>query len=217
MRVEAYQPTVTLGGGGDVYEGDTATFSVSRDLPTEWSGYGAVHDPVPNTIVSYSMDGTVTAGVDYTSPPGTVQLGANAAFAEIAIPTSADGTDEGDEHLALTLTETTAYQITGSRVRIAELKDQQWPVNGVVRNRLTQSVWVWDNTGGWFELGGGQDTNGNFDYDYIYVGGNYYKVAHHTARVLYGPQGAGVRVIMGGVDAQPEGPDDWRPPAPPIP
>ena len=74
-------------------EGDTATYTVRLSNPSSAA--------VP---ITYSVDGTATAGDDYTAPSGTLTIPAGDRTRKVTIATLADKVLEPDETLEVTLT-----------------------------------------------------------------------------------------------------------------
>jgi hypothetical protein len=73
--------------------------------------------PTTNTAmtIQYTITGTATNGVDYTSLSGSVTLSAGASSASILVIPLDDTTSEGTETVQMTLASDPAYQIaTGS-------------------------------------------------------------------------------------------------------
>ncbi len=67
LKIELYNPTVSLAGEGTTIEDDSArgAFTLQRDLPTGFNP--TYHDPIPSTTVGLEVvGGTATAGVDFT-------------------------------------------------------------------------------------------------------------------------------------------------------
>ena len=92
-------PVVTVASGGDVTEGEDATFTLTRS-GTDVSG---------TLVVTFAVTGgdSVLAGV----PPTSATFGASSTTATVAIPTTDDQTDEPDATLTLTLTDGDAYDL----------------------------------------------------------------------------------------------------------
>ena len=86
--------TVRLSGSATVAEGSAANFTVSLVE-------GAVS---ANVVVTYTVGGTATPGVDYTRPSGSSTILAGSATSTIRIPTTADDVLDRGETLVVALT-----------------------------------------------------------------------------------------------------------------
>ncbi|WP_375257048.1 Ig-like domain-containing protein, partial [Citreimonas sp.] len=56
-----------------------------------------------DTVITYSLSGTATPGIDYTAPSGTVTIPAGEVSADVVIDVTEDTDIEGDETLIVTL------------------------------------------------------------------------------------------------------------------
>ncbi|QAX32155.1 beta strand repeat-containing protein [Leisingera sp. NJS204] len=99
-----------------------------------------------DTVLSYSLTGTATAGADYTAPPGSVTIPAGDTSADVTVTVLEDQLIEGSETLILTLTavtsgdgaaslSTTAAELTGT----ASLADDDFAIVAVTNDDLTAS------------------------------------------------------------------------------
>ena len=99
-----------------------------------------------DTVLSYSLSGTATAGADYTAPSGSVTVPAGDTNAEVTVTVLEDQLIEGSETLILTLTavtsgdgaaslSTTASELTGT----ASLADDDFAIVAVTNDDLTAS------------------------------------------------------------------------------
>ena len=86
-----------------VTEGGSATFPVTLTGGTSTA----------DVVVTYSVEGTATSGVDYTAPSGTLRIAAAAASGTITIATTSDQVLEPGETLIVMLT---GASTTGSAV-----------------------------------------------------------------------------------------------------
>ena len=57
-----------------------------------------------DTVITYTLSGTATAGKDYTAPSGTVTIPAGETSATVSIAILDDELSEGAETIILTLT-----------------------------------------------------------------------------------------------------------------
>ncbi|MBX7157636.1 MAG: hypothetical protein K1X66_04535 [Verrucomicrobiae bacterium] len=90
---------VATDGSASELGANPGTFTLSRSGST-------------NAItVLYAMSGTATNGDDYTTLPGSIQLGENVMSADIVLNPIVDGIDETAETATLTLSPDNAYQI----------------------------------------------------------------------------------------------------------
>ena len=80
--------------------GGSGTFTVKRD-----------GDQSANLVVNYTLTGSASNGVDYTSPSGSVMIPAGAASADVVITALNDALVEGDESVTLVLSTNAAYDI----------------------------------------------------------------------------------------------------------
>ena len=86
--------TVRLAGSATVAEGSAADFTVSLV-----EGAASV-----DVVVTYTVGGTATPGVDYTAPSGSSTIVAGSATSTIRIPTTADDVLDRGETLVVELT-----------------------------------------------------------------------------------------------------------------
>ncbi|MEP2718088.1 Ig-like domain-containing protein [Pseudophaeobacter sp.] len=61
-----------------------------------------------DSVISYTMSGTATSGVDYTAPSGSVTIPAGSTSVTVDLPVLEDGLIEGSETVILTLTALTS-------------------------------------------------------------------------------------------------------------
>ena len=94
-------PTVTIAAAGSVSEGGTLAFPVRLSHPS-----------AGDVAVSYTLDGTATAGDDYTdSGSGTVTFAAGDTERTVSLTTVDDSADEADETVEVTLTDGATYDL----------------------------------------------------------------------------------------------------------
>ena len=91
-------PVVRLAGKSTVKEKAKLALKVSR-----------TGDTTQPLLVTYTIGGTASNGIDYAALPGTIEIPAKKKAAKLVIPTFADGLLEGPETLELTLVPTDAY------------------------------------------------------------------------------------------------------------
>ena len=119
--ITASDPGITIDGGANnasinLFDGDNATVSLAGT--TDASETGPVNGvftvtqttvAVSDTVISYTVAGTATAGADYTALSGTVTIPAGSTTATIDVTgIVADGLIEGTETIELTLGSITA-------------------------------------------------------------------------------------------------------------
>ena len=110
----AARPSVTVASGGDVTEGDTVTFTLTR-----------TGDPAQTLDVAYE----VAASGDFGVTPGadTATFPANSATAQVSVATTGDGAHEAHGSVTLTLTADTnadlAYVLGAPSTATAAVED----------------------------------------------------------------------------------------------
>jgi len=120
-------PGATIASASDtatvtIADNDPTTVSIIASLPnaaepnvngqfTVQLGNGKVA-PSGGIVVSYTTTGTATAGLDYTSLPGSVTIPAGASSATITVTVLEDEIVEVDETVIITLTETNHARAT---------------------------------------------------------------------------------------------------------
>src|SRR5262249_36506024 len=111
--------------------------------------------------VNYSIGGTATNGVDYTTITGTILIPAAQAFADLIISPIADGVVEGSETVIVTVLDTAAYDVgtpASATVTIGDTTDPCAGGGGALINGATHcgtigfagetDVWTFSATAG---------------------------------------------------------------------
>ena len=80
--------------------------------------------------VSYSVGGTATNGVDYSTISGTIVIPATQSFADLAVSAIVDGMVEGAETVVVTVTDTAAYDPGSPASATVTIGDQVDPCAG---------------------------------------------------------------------------------------
>ena len=115
-------PVVTVVSGGDVTEGEAATFTLTREGPDV---EGADVDFSGQLDVFFTVTGgdLVLDGV----APTSATFGRNLTTTTVAVPTTNDLTDEPDATLTLTLTDNDAYHLGEQAAEVVVMDDEDTP------------------------------------------------------------------------------------------
>lgn len=121
----------------------TATIAVApASLPEDGGGsflYTVTLDQATPTALSvaYTLGGTATAGVDFTSPASPLVIAANTTSATITVTPTADTTIEPDETVIVTLTAGAAYTVGSPGAATATIVNDDSPSLSI--NDVSQS------------------------------------------------------------------------------
>ena len=124
-------PTLTIAAAGSVAEGGTLAFPVHLSHPS-----------AGDVTVSYTLDGTATAGVDYTDGgSGTVTFAAGDTERTISLATVDDDADETDETVEVTLTDAddAAYDLGTPSTATGTIQDNDLPLVTVAAETATMT------------------------------------------------------------------------------
>lgn len=103
----------TDANGGEYGEDRSLSFTVSRT--------GATDSPL---TIAYSTSGTAQAGLDFTAPPGFVQIPAGQNSAVVTIQILEDAAAEGDETVTLTLIDGDFHELSTAVSATGTIKDR---------------------------------------------------------------------------------------------
>ena len=110
-------PRATIADAGSVTEGGTLAFPVSLSHPS-----------AGDVAVSYTLDGTATAGNDYTDGgSGTVTFAAGVTERTISLATVDDSVDEADKTVDVTLTDGATYDLGTPSTATGTITDNDLP------------------------------------------------------------------------------------------
>ncbi len=84
-----------------------------------------------NLVVFYSLSGTASNGVDYTTPPGSVTIPAGSASATFTLTPINDSLLEGDETVIVTLQPAVSYNLANPATYTLTLLDNELPTVSV--------------------------------------------------------------------------------------
>ena len=135
-------PTVTIAAAGSVSEGGTLAFPVRLSHPS-----------AGDVTVSYTLDGTATAGNDYTDGgSGTVTFASGDTERTVSLATVDDSVDEADETVEVTLTDGATYDLGTPSTATGMIMDNDLPAVTVAAETATvtegaQAVFVLTRVG----------------------------------------------------------------------
>ncbi len=108
-------PQVTVASGGDITEGESAEFILTR----------ASEDTGAALLVAFAVTGGDTALSD--DPPVSATIPANATTVTVSLPTEDDATEESDATLTLTLTDGDDYDLGDDSAATLTVQDNDTP------------------------------------------------------------------------------------------
>ena len=142
-------------GTGTITNDDTATVSIAKT--TDGNEAGPVNGVFTvtqtkasstDTVLSYSVGGTATSGLDYTALSGTVTISAGTTTATITVPVINDAIVEATETVILTIAKSSgnAGVTVGTNNATLTIADNDYFLT--ISNPGTGSGWVTVSTGG---------------------------------------------------------------------
>ena len=178
-------PTVSVGRADRVMEGGPLEFPVSLSHPSD----------APVTVL-YALAGTATAGADYTdSGSGTVTIAAGSRQGTISLTTVADGVDEEDETVQVTLSLPSpdpGKATLGTSTATGTITDDVLPVVTVAAETGT----VTEGTEAVFILTRAGDLSGELTVTFEVTGGGAVLTSTAPTTVTFGAAAETVRVTL---------------------
>jgi hypothetical protein len=149
--------TVSPTGSGLAEPGSSGRFTIQRD-----------GDITSALLIYYTLTGSASNGVDYTTPSGSVTIPAGATAADVTINALDDAIVEGDETVTLVVTTNAAYDVGTPGSATSILRDDE---------RVTVSVSAADNFAsepgsdfGTFSISRSGSTSGNLTVNLVING-----------------------------------------------
>ncbi len=122
VSVSVAPASVTEDGAGELVYTFTRTGSTAAALP-----------------VSYTVGGTASSGVDFTALPGTVTIPAGATSATVSVNPTDDTTDEPNETIIVTVTDTAAYDVAAAASASGTIIDDDGSTPGGIAVNVSPS------------------------------------------------------------------------------
>ncbi|MBI5383681.1 MAG: PKD domain-containing protein [Verrucomicrobia bacterium] len=155
-----------------------------------------------SVVVSYTLSGTASNGVDFTALPGTVTLvGNGVTTADITVTPLADTLAEDLETITLTLTPGAGYQVFGpSSSATIWMRDDEQPTLFVDAASTSYPPSITENgTGGSFYVSRLGSTNAALTVNYVLSGtasnGVDYQLMPGTTNIAAGARGVDIAVV----------------------
>ena len=152
-------PLIAVRAGATGTEGGSAGSFIFR----------AIGSTAGNVTVSYTVDGTATAGSDYTALPGTLSIPGNGTNeVTVSIPVANDSTPEPTETVKLKITPGAAYRVYNDGTAEAAIRDNDSGGERVAVSAYNSSASEAGNTGKFYISRTG--TTGDLTVDYSLAG-----------------------------------------------